>query len=519
MKLRTKLTIVINAILIISILVVATVSIYQFRKAFKQNISEYRKEAVETTLSQLKDIVNIAYSMIDNSYQLSSPDAIRRRLKLEIKDTNFQSVMFISVNMMKITLSNLRILRFGVDGYLWINEFENPYKVIMHGSKPDMEGKSHVFYIEGTNNNVYDAFHDSIVAGSGSGRVTYDWYKPGTNEKIPKISWVRLYEPLGWVIGTGVYIDHIDKMVRVKEVAFNRQIQAMLVVIIFITAIFVILSTIILTLFTRTITNPIQKIQEQLNVIAQGQVVEQLKIKRKDEIGDIALSLNKLISGLQRYADFSKEIGKENYQAHFQKLSDKDVLGTALINMRDSLSLAKIKEQERQQEDRTRQWITEGINRIGDIITISKTIEELTENVIIRLIDHTKAAAGAIFILDYDDVKKPFLSLSASVAYNRKKHLKKTIEFGEGLVGACYLEQKPINMTDTPEEYLIISTGIGESKPRNIYITPLKFENNIYGVMEIAAFKVFESHTLTFIEEVAKLLAVSLSTKEKYIEI
>jgi len=516
MKLRFKLPLFTSIILFISIVTVSVLSINEFQKEIKKNIEAYRIEATEQTLNHLKDIVNISYSMIDNTYKVSSPEAIKEKYGFSLQDTSQMTVRMITMNMMKITLGNLRVLRFGVDGYIWINEFEPPYQVVMHATKPELEGHSWVFYVEDTDQNVYEAFQDSIIAGNGEGRVSYNFYKPGTNERIPKISWVKLYEPLGWVIGTGVYVDYIDKIVAIKEKALKEQITQLITAVSAIGLIFIIASIIILALFARTITNPLYMIQEQLYDMSKGKIVEKLDINRKDEIGEMKKSLDALIDGLERYSYFATQIGKRNFKAEFQKLSNEDVLGNSLLQMRNSLDLAQKQEQERLFEERKTQWINEGINRIGDIITISRDIQTLSDNVIIKLVEYIKVAVGSIFILDYDENSDPYLNLASTVAYDRKRIGKKRIEIGEGLVGACFMEKEPIFLTDIPEDYIQIRTGLGTANPKNIYLTPLKFENIVYGVIEIAAFEIQDKYTIELIEEVAKLFAVSLSTKEKF---
>ncbi|MBN2663156.1 MAG: cache domain-containing protein [Bacteroidales bacterium] len=516
MKLKFKLPFFTSIILLVSIVTVSVLSIRQFRLEIEKNIKTYEVDAIDETLKHLKDIVNIAYSMIDNTYKISSPDAIKQRFGFSLNDTSQSTVRMITMNMMKITLGNLRVLRFGTDGYIWINEFEPPYNVVMHAIKPELEGKSWVFYIEGTDQNVYEAFHDSIEVGNGAGRVTYDFYKPVTNERIQKISWVRLYEPLGWVIGTGVYVDYIKKIVEEKKKILYDQIEQLVTTISIIGIIFILASIIFLNIFAQTITNPLFQIQNQLYEMSKGKLVEKLDINRKDEIGKMKHSLDALIDGIERYSIFASKIGERDFKAEFEKLSNEDVLGNSLIGMRNSLALAQKQEQERLFIERKNQWINEGINRIGDIITISRDVKILSENVITKLVEYVNAAMGSIFILDFDENNNPFLNLNATVAYDRKKYANKKLELGEGLVGACYLEKQPINLTDIPEQYIQIRTGLGKANPQNIYITPLKFENKVYGVLEIGSFQILDKYSINLIEEVVKLVAVSLSTKEKY---
>lgn len=516
MKLRSKLPLYTSIILFFSISTVSILSIYQFQKEIKKNIASYRVEATNQILDNLKDIVDIAYSMVDNSYQLSNPKSIKEKYGLDLNDTTESTIKMITMNMMKITLGNLRVLRFGTDGYIWINEFNPPYPVVLHPIRPELEGKAWIFYIENTDINVYQAFRDSIVAGNGAGRVSYNFYKPGTNERIPKISWVKLYEPLGWVIGTGVYVDYIDKIVAIKEESLKEQIRQLILIVALIGSAFIVLSIILLAIFARSITNPIYQIQSHLYEMSKGKIVEKLDIKRVDEIGEMKKSLDALIDGFLLYSKFANEIGQGNFKAQFEKLSDDDILGNSLMGMRDSLALARKQEKERLEQERKQQWINEGINRISDIITISTKIEMLTENVTIKLVEYLDATMGTLFLLDFDENGNQFLNLYAAIAYNRQKFIKKQIELNEGLVGACFMEKEPINLTDIPENYIQIKTGLGTTRPRNIYLSPLKFENRVYGVFEIASFTVLEKHKINLIEEVSKLFAVSLSTKDKY---
>lgn len=516
MKLRTKLPLFTSIILFFSITTVSILSIYQFQREIKSNIEAYRIEATDQTISHLKDIVDIAYSMIDNTYKLSNPKAIQEKYGFLLQDSSQMTIKMFTMNMMKITLGNLRVLRFGTDGYIWINEFEAPYPVVMHPIKPELEGKSWVFYVENTDQNVYEAFHDSIVAGNGAGRVTYNFYKPNTNERIPKISWVRLYEPLEWVIGTGVYVDYIDRIVAQKEAALREQISQLITTIGAIGIIFIIASIIILTIFARTITDPLHQLQAQLHEMSMGKIVNKLAIKRRDEIGEIKNSLDSLIDGIARYSEFSGEIGKANFEAKFERLSSNDVLGNSLINMRNSLADARKQEQERLFVERKQQWINEGINRISDIITISKDITTMSENLIFRLVSYVEAIQGNVFILDFDEDDNQYLNLVAAVAYNIKKYANKKIEMGEGLVGACFFEKLPINITDLPKDYFSVKTGIGQAQPKNLYLTPLIFESKVYGVIEIASFSLLDKYAIQLIEDVAKLFSVSLSTKEKF---
>ena len=512
MKLRVKLPLFTSITVLISISVIALFSILQFKKEVEESIKIYRVDETKKILLHLQDIVNISYSMLDNSYRASTPDAIAERYNIRFADSTDRVIKMIAVNMVRITLENLRVLCFGTDGYIWLNEFEKPYTVVMHPIKPEFEGQDKFFAIENTDKNVYEAFHDSIVAGEGEGRVTYDFYKPNSEERIPKLSWVKLYEPLGWVIGTGVYIDHIDDIVEQKTAELRAQIKRLIIGILIIGILLILLATLALYIFGHSITTPIHRIQNQLSEMAKGKIVSKLKIHRKDEVGQMKKSLDALITGFASYSQFADEIGQGNFESKFSPLSNDDILGSSLLGMRKSLKKAREKENIRLEENKKRQWAAEGITFFSDIIrNNSADLQKLYEIFIIELVNYIEANQGGIFLLNNHSDKK-YLDLVSAIAYNRKKFLKKKIELGEGLIGACFMEKESIYISKLPQNYISIKSGLGMASPTNLLITPLIYENVVYGVIEIASFNTIVQHEIQFVENIARNLAVSIST-------
>ncbi len=520
MTLKTKIPLYTSIILIVSILIIAGFSLYKFKAYVTQNIKDYRQEQLTITLNHLKDIVNIAYNMIDNSYR-SSQEAIKR-YGFNFQDTVPEDIAkMIEVNMLKITLEQLRVLRFGKDGYIWINEFDPPYTVVMHGTKPELEGKAWIFYIEGTDINVYKAFHDSILVGGGEGRVTYHFYRPGTKERVPKISWVRLYKPLRWVIGTGVYVDEIDKAVAKKTAELKHQLNMMVQSIILLTVVLLAIGLFVIYLLARSIIVPIYEVRSRLQELSLGKISDEEVEIIPNEIGEMQASLQELIDGLKRYTGFAQEIGRGNFDAEFTPLSNYDTLGNELLKMRDSLKAARLAEQKRMEEEKIRHWEATGLTLFSDLITAnSADIERLTEVVLNNLLSFVKVELGGIFLLrfppDYPETR-PYLELVSAIAYDRKKYYLKKLEINEGLVGACFTEAQSVYITDIPDNYIEIKTGMGSAKPKNIFLAPIKYEDRVLGVLEIASLKELKDYERNFIEQVAQSMAVSLSTHSYYV--
>ena len=519
MTLRTKLPLYSSIILFITIITLSGLFLFNYKRTINSYIRQYRQEQINLVISHLKDIINIAYRMIDENYNVSQK-ALKKYYGFDFDTIPENIAKMIEINMLKITLNQLRSIRYGKDGYLWINEFDPPYKVIMHGSKPELEGKSWKFYIEGTDINVYKAFHDSIVAGGGEGRVSYSFYKPGTNEEVPKISWVRLYKPLRWVIGTGVYVDEIDRMVQAKKAALDESVRQMTFTIFLIAIVMLLISTSTLYLLARSITIPISQVQKVLEELSLGKIVNAADIHRKDEIGQMSMALQKLIEGLKAYSKFAQRIGQGDFEAEFEPLSKEDILGNELLTMKRRLIEAREKEKQQLELEKRRHWVSTGISMFSELITAnSNDIKQLSQVVLQHLMEYVDAAVGGIFLLRFPetDEQRPYLEQTATIAYDRHRIIEKRLDINEGLVGACFTEREPIYITNVPENYIQIKTGLGGALPRNIYLTPIKYEEKVFGVIELATFEVFDLFHQQLIDAVAQSMAVALSTHPYYI--
>lgn len=107
----------------------------------------------------------------------------------------------------------LRGLRYSGQEYFWINDLQPT--MIMHPFKPELEGTDLSGITDPDGVAIFTEFAD-IAKSEGAGFVEYQWPKPGVEEPQPKVSYVTLYEPWGWVIGSGVYVDDVE------TVAMNR---------------------------------------------------------------------------------------------------------------------------------------------------------------------------------------------------------------------------------------------------------------------------------------------------------
>lgn len=506
MKIRTKLPLFTSVTVLVSILAIAVYSIVDFRSKTLESIESYRTEQTELVQEQLKDNINSAYAMIDEAYNFAVSSGMHMTESGEVSKSIVHS-QFLS-----ITKENIRKFRFGKAGYIWINEYEKPYTVIMHPIKAEYENNPGEFILPESGQNVYEAFAEKIREGGGEGFLEYRFYKSaGSSEMYTKMGFFKLYPPLGWVIGTGVYIDHIDEMVAKKQEELYTQIDKTIWFISVFGIALIIVASIILFYVVKEVTDAIYKVREQLYDMSLGRVVRKTDEKRTDEIGDMRNSLNDLIAGVGAYSDFALSIGEGDLNADFEPLSEEDNLGNSLIKMRDSLLKARTEEEIRAIENEKRNWANEGYTMFSEIMRkSSEDIYEMSYEIISNLVKYLKANQGGLFIVNEDENEQTNIDLIASIAYDRRKFNKKSILPGEGLVGACALEKQKIFITNVPDNYIEIRSGLGTSNPRCVLIVPLLMEGKLIGIMEIASFHVLDIHEVEFVEKVSENIAASL---------
>jgi len=277
---------------------------------------------------------------------------------------------------------------------------------------------------------------------------------------------------------------------------------------------FVLFALILIILqLSRSISDPLHKLKSYLQPLSKGILPDKLmEMQGLDEFSRMTNSVNELIEGLKQTTSFATTIGNGVFNTDFKPLSEQDDLGNSLLEMRKNLLQAQKEEEKRKYEDSLRKWANEGLAKFSEIMRQStNNIESLASNVIKNLVGFLEANQGGLFLIN--DLKKDdiHLELVAAYAYNQERRKKKKIYLGEGLVGMCAIEKASVYMTEVPNDYLTITSGLGGSNPKSLLIVPLKVEDLIFGVVEIASFKTFEKHEVEFVEKVSESIASTLS--------
>ncbi|HAS44041.1 MAG TPA: hypothetical protein DCS93_26420 [Microscillaceae bacterium] len=257
---------------------------------------------------------------------------------------------------------------------------------------------------------------------------------------------------------------------------------------------------------------PVSKIARIDDIISEGDFEQRVPYKREDELGKVAHAINTLFENLQNATDFITAIGEGKLDVEYQLNQNNgaqraDRLTGALLEMRDKMSQVA-------ESDRQRNWISEGLAKFANILREDKDrpVEAFTYDIVANLVKYTNANQGGLFIVEDRDGDNPHLELLSSYAYEKRKYMDKVIHRGEGLVGEVFQEGSTVYITDVPDNYVNITSGLGDANPRSILIVPLKLNDDIYGVVELASFHSFQPFQIDFVEKLGESIASTFAS-------
>ena len=174
-------------------------------------------------------------------------------------------------------IRTIRALRYEGSEYFWVNDLSP--RMILHPIKPELDGKDLTNEVDPTGKRLF--MHFVEVAGrKGSGLVAYLWPKPGSREPVRKISFVKLFEPWGWVVGSGVYLDDLEAAARQEAMGIVGVALAIVLVLV-----------LGATIVVRSITGPLAGAIRVAERVARGDLREPVAVTRKDELGRLQVAM------------------------------------------------------------------------------------------------------------------------------------------------------------------------------------------------------------------------------------
>jgi PAS domain S-box-containing protein len=211
--------------------------------------------------------------------------------------------------------------------------------------------------------------------------------------------------------------------------------------------------------------------------------------------------------------DFVSQLIDENFENELALDNQEDKLGKSLVRLKNTMKSNKAVAEKRRKEDDIRNWMAEGMAKFGEILrSDNDNLEKLAYNVIKYLTDYIKAIQGGFYLLHGDEDENKYFELTAFYAYGRKKYADQKIKWGKGIIGTCCIERKLLYITDVPDSYIQVTSGLGKANPNCLIVSPLIANDELFGVFEIASLVTFEKYVIDFVQRVSESTASILST-------
>jgi HAMP domain-containing protein/CheY-like chemotaxis protein/GAF domain-containing protein len=308
------------------------------------------------------------------------------------------------------------------------------------------------------------------------------------------------------------------------------------------------------------LTNQVRNIAEVTTAVAKGELSKKITVDARGEILELKNTINTMVDQLSTFAAevtrVAKEVGTEGklgVQAQVQGVSGvwegltdnvNQLAGTLTTQLRAisevvqavtqgdltrSIAVeaegevAELKDTINQMIDNLAEttrvnneqdWLNSNMARFTGMLQGERDLETVSRLIMSELTPLVGSQHGAFFMMESPDGEGDEfeLRLIATYGYKQRKNVPNRFKIGEALVGQAALEQKPIVITQAPDDYVRISSGLGEGVPVNVIVLPVLFEDQVLAVVELASFQRFSSVQQSFLEQLAESIGVVLNT-------
>lgn len=202
-------------------------------------------------------------------------------------------------------LEALKSMRYGDNDYFFVNDMHP--RMVMHPMIPELDGQDLSTYADPNGKLLFVEFVKTVSAQK-AGFVDYQWPKPGHDEPVDKLTYVAGFEPWGWVIGTGIYIDDMHATIAAQQRRLLWQ-----------TGLIIVSVAVVLVLVGLSITRPIQKLTEATKQLADGDINVTLPSAGRDAIGRMCEALGVLRNGLAERQALAAERDRMREQAEAER--------------------------------------------------------------------------------------------------------------------------------------------------------------------------------------------------------
>jgi methyl-accepting chemotaxis protein len=195
-------------------------------------------------------------------------------------------------------LTTLKSMRYDGKEYFWVNDMHP--RMVMHPIKPEMDGQDLSGFADPAGKKLFVAFVD-MAKTSGAGFVDYLWPKPGFDQPVPKISYVKRFEAWDWVIGSGIYVDDVDAAFQAHLT--RDTVQAVVAVLVI---------ALLGWMIARSIVGPVNQAVGVADQIAAGNLENEIRVAGRDETARLLGAMSRMQAEIRKFVAAQGEMQKQH---------------------------------------------------------------------------------------------------------------------------------------------------------------------------------------------------------------
>ncbi|HNR19738.1 MAG TPA: response regulator [Bacteroidia bacterium] len=305
-------------------------------------------------------------------------------------------------------------------------------------------------------------------------------------------------------------LDELNKLIEIRKTIalqkhseMNSSFAILKMVVLGLAILIVVLVIISFFYLSNNFISPIMRIRSVLLKMSKGELPELNIQAPANAVGEMLSALKALMSGLKETSQFANETGKGNFDYPFEPLSENDVQGKALLDMRNKLKLANQTEQERI-------WMSEGLEKISAAMQrTGATAEELSSSFLDEITSRINILQAAVFIVTKNNTGKK-INLICGFGLSDDALMQSEIKAGSGLVNQSIISNRVICFESLKENGFAITSSLAKFEKSYIQIMPLFAGGEVIGAIEFGSPEPLSSTQKEFSERCCELLASGL---------
>ncbi len=286
-------------------------------------------------------------------------------------------------------------------------------------------------------------------------------------------------------------VEEVQGIYKTEADARDRNLVLLIVIVILVLTI---ISTVI-----RTVTTTLNEIRNAAQRISIGATDITLQVPSRDVIASLANAIISVDKNNKVLAGAADEIGKGNFQVTVQPRSEEDLLGIAIVSMKEALSKYNA-------ENQRKIWIQTGLTRISDAIRGEKDVNTIAKNVMDVLIAYLDAQVGMVYI----SASRERLSFAHGHALTDTAQVPAVLAFGQTVIGQAAADKQVVLLENVPEDFMTIATASGNTAARHVLVIPMVHDDELEGVIELGALHSFSPDARALLERCAGNIAIAL---------